>query len=178
MRWSSALVLLLVSATLLAACGRDRPDWRVHAMLGGTAGYATVKTPTTVEAFRLSPETAAAAERTVQIGAYPATGPGVVLDAATTAAFSRLLLDPQTYDWHRVKKMRWTPRLGLRFMRDAERVDLALCLDSDQVLVFHGRTLVHYEDTDAARAELVALVQRVFPDDPYVQGLSPEIAGD
>ncbi len=172
------LVALLVAVGLLAACGRDRPDWRVHALLGGTASHTTVKAPTTVAAYRVSPEMTPPKEGVTHIGAYPATRAAVHVDEATATALARTFLDPATYDWSRVKKMPWTPKIGLRFLRDAERVDLALCLDSDQVLVFHGRTLVHYEDTDAARAELVALAKRLFPDDAYVQELSPEITDE
>jgi hypothetical protein len=169
-------LLLMLLVTVTTACGRDKPDWRVHALLGGTSGYTAVQQATAADAWMLHPESLAPDDRRARLGAFAVAGKPVPLSDQDRSELSALVLSPGTYDWARVKKMNWTPRVGVRFANEADRVDVVFCMDSDQVLVFRGPEFVLNEDTDAARPQLVALLKRLFPDEPYVQALSPAIA--
>jgi hypothetical protein len=145
----------------------------VQTLVGGTSGMEALREPTHVEAYLIDPVPVRPDGTQRMLGSFPIVGPAVDVPAATREALSRLLLDGDTYDWQRVKRTSWTPRVGLRFVRDGTRLDLALCLDTDQIVVFRDTRLVHAEDTDPARARLLALLQPLFPDDGYVQGLVP-----
>jgi hypothetical protein len=165
----SLLLVLVTAASTLGSCRRkERTDWRVRSMLGGRANVLAVSSPTEVRAFRL--EDAGAPS---DVGPYKIVGPSLAVDEAVGKRLSAIVMSDDTYDWQRVKKTAWTPKVGLAFLRHGVRVDLAVCLDSDQIVVFRGGMFIYCEDTDAARPDWLAALRDALPDDAYLASLTP-----
>lgn len=160
---------VLAAVLLLGACSGN--DWRVSALYGGPTSLSVLRQPQAVEAFRLDPERRDATPETPRLGGWAIASGPVPVDAATAAGLSSILLDPDTYDWARAKGCELRPGVGLRFVRDASRVDVALCFECDEVDVWRMGRRVMIEDFDAARPRLVAVAKRLFPDDPEIQAL-------
>jgi hypothetical protein len=129
-----------------------------------------LQAPQTVEAFRIDPHRQAKPDEP-RIGDHPVTAGPVAADAAATAELSSILLDPDTYDWHRAKACEFTPGVGLRLHREASRVEIALCFECDELAIWRMGRKVGMEDFDDARPRLVAVVKSLFPDDPKIQAL-------
>lgn len=159
-------VLLLA----LAAAAGCRGDWRVSSLYGGATSIQVLREPQKVEAFRIDPARRATQDE-ARVGEYPVTSGPVAVDAATAAELSSILLDAATYDWLSAKGCEFTPGVGLRFVRDASRVEIALCFECDELMVFRMERRVGMEDFDAARPRLVAVAKRLFPDDAKIQAL-------
>ena len=159
---------LLLPLLLLAACTGN--DWRVSSFYGGPTSIGVLREPRTVEAFRLDPERRPEKDEPL-LGDYAITSGPVAVDAATVAELSSVLLDPETYDWHRAKGCELRPGVGLRFVRDASRVDIALCFECDELVVWRLGQRIGIEDFDAARPRLVAVAKRLFPDDAKIRAL-------
>ena len=167
-RLAAAAVALAALAALPACRG---PDWRVQQLYGGPTSIDVLGHPQAVEAFRIDPVIPVKDKSAPRVGDFRILSGPVVVDAESAAELSRILLDPDTYDWFRAKGCDFTPGVGLRLMKDASRVDLALCFECDELMIFrHGRR-VGMEDFDAARPRLVAVMKKVFPDDPKIQAL-------
>jgi hypothetical protein len=171
-------LLLLVFAA--ASCGGT--DWRVTQLYGGGTSIDVLSKPQAVEAFRIDPgipapvggskdEPAAGAAAAPRLGEYRITAGPVAVDAATAAELSSILLDPDTYDWVRAKGCEFRPGVGLRFVKDASRVEMALCFECDELMIWRLGRRIGMEDFDAARPRLVAVVKKLFPDDPKIQAL-------
>jgi hypothetical protein len=168
---------LAVSLALAAASCRGG-DWRVSQLYGGATSIDVLSHPQSVEAFRIDPgierRPASAAEedaKAPRIGEYRITAGPVAVDTATSAELSSILLDPATYDWVRAKGCDFTPGVGLRFVKDASRVEIALCFECDELMIWRLGSRVGMEDFDDARPRLVAVVKKLFPDDAKIQGL-------
>ena len=165
-RGRSPLLLLLLA---LAAC--RGPDWRVSQLYGGATSMGVLATPQAVEAFRIDPALPPKDPAAARIGDFAVTAGPVVVDAATVAELSSILLDADTYDWMRAKGCDFQPGVGLRFVKDASRVEIALCYECDELMIFRIGRRVGMEDFDAARPRLVAVAKKLFPDDPKIQAL-------
>jgi hypothetical protein len=168
------VLIPVAAAASLTGCRRSGTDWRVQSLLGGGDNTETVGAPTEVYASRVSPQpTSKAAPSTDE----KATGPfrietaAVPVDAEVAARLAAIFSDADTYDWQRAKRTVWTPRVGLTFVRHGRRVELLLCLDSDQMLIFVDDKLVGNEDTDTARPALLTALRAALPHDEYLAGL-------
>jgi hypothetical protein len=170
------LVRRCIAGALVIACvaACRGPDWRVSQLYGGGTSVDVLAKPQAVEAFRIDPDPRAKDPSDVKaprLGEYRVTAGPVVLDAATTAELSSILLDPDTYDWQRAKGCDFTPGVGLRFVKDASRVEIALCFECDELMIWRMGRRVGMEDFDDARPRLVAVVKKLFPDDAKIQAL-------
>ncbi len=166
MRRALALVLLVA----LAACGRA--DWRIGKLYGGRGSVELLTAPDRIEAFRIAPDPARDARATDPVlGRFPILGDAVAVPAEDAAALSAILLDPDTYDWDRAKGCDFRPGVGLRFHRRVSHLDVALCFECDELMIFRQGQVAGMEDFDAARPRLVAIVRRLFPDDPAILAL-------
>jgi hypothetical protein len=164
-------VLLLAAVPLLAATGCGSKDWRVQQLYGGPTSMEVLTFPQVVEAFRIDPRLPAPDKAAPRLGDFNILAGPVPVPAADADELKKVILDPETYDWYRAKGCDFRPGVGLRFMKDASRVELALCFECDELMIFrHGRR-IGMEDFDAARPRLVAVVKRLFPDDPQIQAL-------
>jgi hypothetical protein len=164
---------LMAAVLALAPAACRGPDWRVSQLYGGATSMDVLTAPQTVEAFRLDPSNPppAALANAPRLGDFAVTAGPVAVDDATARELTALLLDPATYDWVRAKGCDFTPGVGLRFTKDASRVELVLCFSCDELMIFrHGRR-VGMEDFDAARPQLVAIAKRLFPEDEKIQAL-------
>lgn len=167
-------VCLLLAAAALCACRRSGPDWRVQSLLGGTDCTEAITEPTEIWAYHVDPTpTKEAADGPAEdaTGPFHRTTLPIRVGASAMARLSKVFSDPDTYDWQRVKHTVWTPKVGLTFVRYGLRVDLLLCLESDQVLVFLDDRFVNSEDTDAARPALLAALREALPGDAYLERL-------
>lgn len=157
------------AAAVLAACSGK--DWRVQQLYGGPTSMEVLKTPKAVEAFLIDPRLPAPERDAPRLGDFNVLRGPVAVDAATAEELSSILTDPETYDWYRAKGCDFRPGVGLRLVRDASRVEIALCFECDELMIFrHGRR-VGMEDFDAARPRLIAAVKKLFPDDPKIAAL-------
>jgi hypothetical protein len=159
---------VLFPLAALAACGGT--DWRVSQLYGGATSISVLREPQSVEAFRIDPRRRPA-EGERRVGDHPVTAGPVAVGAADAAELSSILLDPDTYDFPRAKACEFAPGVGVVLVRDASRVEIALCFECDELAIWRMGRRVGMEDFDAARPRLVALAKRWFPDDAKIQAL-------
>lgn len=164
---AAAACALLVAAS----CSARGPDWRVVSLYGGGTSTDVLAAPQAVEAFRIDPALPPKDPAAPRIGDFAITSEPVVLDAAAVQELSQILLDPDTYDWLRAKGCEFSPGVGLRLVKDASRVEIAMCFECDELMIFRMGQRVNMEDFDAARPRLVALMKRLFPADAKIQSL-------
>jgi hypothetical protein len=62
----------------------------------------------------------------------------------------------------------------VKFERAGDRVDLLLCLECDESLIFSNGRFVGYGFFVPAHDRLVRVVQELFPDDEQIQSLKPQ----
>lgn len=186
--------LLGTAAALLLAGGlfgmakvlQKGTDWRVIQLLGGATSVQCVKEPQVVEAFLVdvSPAPAAGGDSSaspppdllagsaLRVAGHRVVAGPVVLQATDTAALREILLSAETYDWYANKREnRAQPLLGLRFVRDASRLEIAVSFADDTLTTWRLGRAVGYEDCDAARPALLALARRLFPQDARIGAL-------
>lgn len=169
-----ALALLLAGALLAAGCRKGKTDWRVQSLLGGRTHVLAVTEPQEVRAFRLVD-----AQERSDVGPYRIEGATHVVAPDVAARLSRVFLDGETYDWQRQDPNVWTPKVGLSFLRNGMRLDIALCLETDQMIVFRDGVYVGCEDTTDARRELVTALRDALPGDAYLaQQTVPDATDD
>ncbi|MCE9637582.1 MAG: hypothetical protein K8T90_17935 [Planctomycetes bacterium] len=166
---SPGLAVVVALAFALAAC--RGPDWRVSQLYGGSTSMDVIGKPQAVEAFRIDPTLPPKDKTAPRIGDFAITAGPVVVDVATTQELSRILLDPDTYDWMRAKGCDFMPGVGFRLVKDSSRVEIALCYECDELMIFRMGRRVGMEDFDSARPGLVAIAKKLFPDDPKIQAL-------
>lgn len=138
-------------------------DWRIESLLGGGTGVACVKDPLSVTAFRLDPSRFAK-EGEPAIGGAPILAE-IPLDASLGRELAALIGDAGSYDWERpggAGTARADADFGLRFARDASRVDIAICSDA-AILVVHrlGRNVL-WANFAPAKDRLAALRDRAL----------------
>ena len=165
----AVLAAAAAAAAGVALGGCAGPDWRGVQIYGGAGSIEILTHPAKAEAFRIEPRSARPDEE--RLGDYPVVRGPVTLSAEDTAALSALLLDPDTYDWHSAKGCEFRPGVGLRLHREASRVEIALCFECDELVIYRYGRRVGVEDFDSARLRLVALVRRLFPEDAEIQAL-------
>lgn len=165
------VALLAVLAVAAVACRRGDPDdpkktdWRVVQLYGGPGSVEALARPRSVEAFRIDPVASEPRAGVAYCGVHAVTGGPFPLSAEDGAALSRVLRDPDTYDWRRAKGDAFRPTIGVRFTREASRVDLALDLECHMLTVHRQGRRVGVEDFDDAADAIRAIVERTVPAD-------------
>ncbi len=96
------------------------------------------------------------------------------MDAKSAAELTAILTSADTYWWDIAKGCEFEPGVAIRFTDAAASTDVLLCFACNEMAVFRGGTRVGGEDTDNARATLVAIARRLFPDDAAIQALEPQ----
>lgn len=166
-----ALARATVLAAAVAAAACSGKDWRVQQLYGGPVSMEILAAPDTVEAFRIDPRLPAPDPAAPRIGDFNIRSGPVAVGAAEAAELTAILRDPETYDWWTAKGCEFRPGVGLRIVRNSSRVEIALCFECDELMIFrHGRR-VNMEDFDSARPRLVALAKSLFPGDAEIQAL-------
>ena len=165
------MVYLLLLVLFASGCRRGGTDWRILKLYGGTTSVELLRHAPKVQAFRLAPPGAAPKPGEVHAGPYVASAAPVEIPVDVVAELSAILVDPETYDWRRVKRDAFRPQVGLWFVRGAYILEIALDLETAQITAYAGEQPMGAEDFDAARPRLLALVKRVFPNDAAIQSL-------
>ncbi len=169
----AGFVALLALAVLAGApaCRRGATDWRVEQLLGGPGSAEALAQPTAVDVFRIDPAAGPPEPNVPYVGVHRVVAGPFAVAPDVAAELSRILADSATYDWRHAKSDPYRPTYGLRFTRDATKLDIALDFTSSMLTAHrHGRR-VGVEDFDAARAQLVAALRRALPDDPELAAL-------
>jgi len=157
MRRAAVLLALLAGVALgLGACRRgaadatEKPDWRVLQLYGGPGSVEALLHPTRVEVFRVEPAARSPEPGVAYVGLHRVTAGPVEVPADLASELSRILADPDTYDWRHAKSDPYRPTYGLRFTRDVSRVDVALDLASRMLTIHRQGRRIGVEDFDAA----------------------------
>ena len=98
---------------------------------------------------------------------------GPALDASQTRRLRKAVLSRHTYVFNDSKGCLPRPGLGLRFIHDGHRVDLALCFEC-LMWSFYSDGEVHDEDFDGSARELRELAHELFPDVEKFTRLGPQ----
>src|SRR5512134_1097181 len=98
-----------VVLALALASGCRGGDWRVSQLYGGATSIDVITHPETVEAFRVSPDPPPADSEAPRVGDFAVTAGPVPVTADDAAELAAVLMDPDTYDWHRAKGCEFTP---------------------------------------------------------------------
>ena len=153
-------ILLLLAC---AACG-GAPSRRVTDLLGGETIERGARR---VVAYRI--DGMRGAGETAMHG-YPVLGGPVELDADAQRRLRDVLLSDATYLWDRAKACEFLPGVLVRYEDDAT-IDVLFCFSCDELEVYRDGKRCGREDFDPRRRDLVALVQRIFPDDEALRAL-------
>lgn len=160
------LPLLAVALLLaLAACNR-RGDWRLIQLYGGEGSVAALRAPDRVEVFQLEPRPSDPEVGVARVGDFPVVAGPVTLDDDEVTRLQAVLLDPETYDFWRTKPDEFRPTLGLRIRKGPSFVDVAVCRESNMILIFREGRRVGAEDYDAARTRLLTLLDDALGETP------------
>ena len=146
-------------------CSSESAD--LNAVFGTKQVLDVVKRAERVEAFRLAPESF----NKRSLAEYDIVGDPVPVSEADAEALAAILTDPATYKFDIAKGCDPEYGVGVRFLAGNEKVTVLFCFECDILTVYRGDAAVGGEDFDPARGRLVALVQRVFPDDEELREL-------
>ena len=140
----------------------------IEKLFGGKHAVATVARPDKVEVYRIDPNSERSGNSTLdefRIASGPIEAPR---DIATR--LSTLLASPESY-WNNPPAC--VPMYGVRltFERARDRVDVLLCLECDESLIFRNRRFVGYGFFFYSHDSLVQVVQELYPDDKGIQSL-------
>lgn len=138
---------------------------KLGTLYGGPKGFAVLKNPERIEAFRLSH--VAGEEPVVTAGP-------IKVEQPTSQQIVSLLSADKSFDWNLGKGC--IPIWGVRlsFYRGTDRLDVLLCFQCDILGVSLNGKELKFEDFDPVHAQLVKIVKVIFPDDPEIQKLSEE----
>lgn len=170
MRRAALLLALVLVVPAAAACrrtgpdGKPKPDWRVIQLYGGPGSVEALLEPSRVEAFRVEPAAHPPEAGVAYVGLHRVTAGPVDVPPEVAAELSRILSDPNTYDWRHAKGDPYRPTYGLRFTRDVSRVDVALDPDSRMLTIHRHGERIGVEDFDAAAQRLRELLTALLPD--------------
>lgn len=167
------VAVALAALVALPGCRRGGPDWRIVQLYGGKGSLQAIQQADSVTAFRIEPDPSRPEAGAASVGIHRVISGPEDVAPADAAALAAVFQDPDTYDWQRAKSCEFRPGVGLRFARGASRVDLALCFECDMLTIHREGRRIGVEDFDDARAPLVAIMQRTFPDDAEIQALEP-----
>lgn len=168
-RRTVAAGLLFLAAAV--GCQRSGLTPKVTGLYGGQANVLTIKSPDKVEAFRVQPEPSPMGSADAMVGPYLATAGPVRVDGAGIRMLRNVLLSDTTYMWDVAKACEFMPGVGFRFHKSGAPLEVALCFSCDELAIWRAGKKLGSEDFDSARPHLVALVKRLFPDDPKLQAL-------
>lgn len=141
------------------------PTSRVLQMFGGEPGLSTIRRPDRVEAFRIADDSMGDST------SFPIKVGPVRLAEGDIAAVSAALLSPASYGWEYAKGCLPDYGVCLSFFRGSDRVDVALCLKCQILLVGHNGAITGGEDFDPINPLLVRTVKKLFPGDKTIQAL-------
>lgn len=162
--WVAAL------AATLGSCGADRRAALLE-VFGDDQALEIVAAPTRVTACRLGPLPGALAGFDPAPTDYPALAEPVVVATDAAQELAAILGSPGTYLVGVTKSCR--PRYGVRveLERAGSRVDVLFCFECDLLAAYHDGHHGGSGSFDPARADLVAVMRRIFPDDEVVGGM-------
>ncbi len=178
---SIALPLLLAISliTIATIAGENppaphRPSRKVQDFLGPRM-LAILDNAKTVTAFRLAPINAS--ERaSEQMDGYPISDIAPEQPDDFAAKVLTLLYDDKTYDFDIAKACDPTPGVGLRITSPEGIVDILLCFDCNQLLLFttdgkHKDVEHKIQNFDHARPAFIELAKKAFPNDKAIAAL-------
>ena len=162
--------VLAVGGTLLwAFADRSQPTPRhkhaddVEKLFGGPDGFATLKSPDRIEAFRIEDDR--------QTGQPHVISKPIVVAKPLATELTAILSSPDSYGWDYAKFCELQLGVQLSFYRGDDRLDVLLCFQCDELQVRWKDARSEAEDFDAIRPPLVRAVKALFPDDAVIQGL-------
>ena len=162
---SVRIFVLFSAAVALTGSGCSSGD--LKDVFGNKQAMATVKNATSVKAYRLSP----GSDFQKSLSDYKiAAGPVDVPDDLA-AQLRQILLDATIYRWDEGKMCEPVYGIRIQFSEGDSTVDVLFCFECDILAVYHDGKVVGGEDFDDARSRLVAIVQKLFPDDEAIQSL-------
>lgn len=140
----------------------------IDKLFGGKDAVATVAQPDKVEVYRIDPNSERTGNLTLE--EFRITSGPIEPSHEVTSRLSAILTSPESY-WDVPSNC--MPMYGVRvkFERAADRVDLLLCLECDESLIFSNGRFIGYGFFVPAHDLLVRVVQELFPDDKEIQSL-------
>lgn len=155
MRATAAAVLVLA-----AGCSLPKHD-RTFGPLRGL-----MERPERIEALRIKADDPT---RTDYL-AWPEISKPVVPDSGTARELTAALLDAGNFG-SPGKGCMPVPGVKLRYAAGPDTAEILLCFRCLTLFTYRNGNPVGQDDFDPGRARFVALVKRLFPKDPVIQGL-------
>lgn len=162
------VALLLVLLVLAPAQGENKPR-TADDLLGGEKIVATISGAESVRAVRLKD---AHLQRSPDD--YEAQGKVLELEKDLGRQWARAITAHETYERDVVPGCEPVFGVRLTFTRDKSQVDVVLCYQCDQLVVYHQGKRVGGGYFAPGAAALRGVAKRTFPDDRAIQGLPTE----
>jgi hypothetical protein len=140
----------------------------IEKLFGGKDAVATVAHPDKVAVYRLDPNLERTGNLTLE--EFRITSDPIEPSHEVASRLAALLASPESY-WDAPSACMPMYGVRVRFERAADRVDLLLCLECDESLIFSNGRFIGYGFFVPAHDPLVRVVQELFPDDKEIQGL-------
>lgn len=157
--------VLFSAAVTLTGCGCSSGD--LKDVFGNEQAMATVKNATSVKAYRLPP----GSYFQESLKDYKIVAGSVDVSDNIVSQLRKILLDASIYGWEFAKGCEPDYGVRIQFSDNDNTVDVLFCFECDILAVYHNGKVVGGEDFDNARSRLVAIVQKLFPDDEAIQSL-------
>jgi hypothetical protein len=169
-------VFLLLSVMLFLGCNPSaqtnspmRQRARVEQLVGGKEAYETITAPDKIEVWLLPSSWADGTFREKKDRKGP-----VVLEPETTTAFSKALLDFNSYYWDVAKACIADYGVRLHFTRGKDTVEFLLCYECAMLEVTYNGQTQSKDFNEHCYDKLVKATQAVFPEDQVLQNLKVE----
>lgn len=166
------VTLALLIPVVFTGCSSDQ-KLPLASSLFGARGYESLRHPVEVEAYRIKPIVGALRARQKDIGNYPIISGPAKVESKSQKDLQRILSSSLTYSWFSAKSCEFQPGVAVRFIGKESITDVLFCFSCNELKINVDGSRVGGEDFDKRRAELVAIVKRVFPNDGVVQKLEP-----
>lgn len=148
-------------------------DGRVLKLFGGVDGLSVLRNAEKVEAYRIKPQQFQDTGDTKTIAKYPVISGPHEVPAEQAILFKKRLQQARTYNFDIAKGCEFSPGIVLRYVGDRSTImDVVFCFACGELKIYVGEQMIGGEDFDNVRAEFVAAMKKVFPDDQAIQKLN------
>jgi hypothetical protein len=181
--WLAKLLLLLTLCSVAIPAGQaDEPaksrvyekvEGQIEKLFGNKEGLEAFRASTKVEAYRLKERNFNRKEDTKEKQKFRSlvvlSGP-IELQPEVSEKLLALLVDPASYR-KRIYECLPDYGIGLRYSHEGSIWEVLICLDCDNVVVYHNEKWIASAEFQPTHEKFVSLFKELYPDDKAIQNI-------